>query len=104
MTTSLGTIRETLKETGPYSKVRGWLPSLCCRPLSAWGTRGTQELSSGGGNTLVAPDCRRGSCAAQRNDVGVNDHRHRPMSFPEGELFDSPGFAAQRLPWVGDIQ
>ena len=31
-------------------------------------------------------------------------HQHRPGLFPEGELFDSPGFAAQRLPWVGDMQ
>ena len=30
-------------------------------------------------------------------------HQHRPGLFPEGELFDSPGFAAQRLPWVGDM-
>ena len=31
-------------------------------------------------------------------------HRPVPKPFPEGELFDSPGFAAQRLPWVRDIQ
>jgi hypothetical protein len=31
-------------------------------------------------------------------------HRHRTVSFPEGELLDSQGCAAPRLPWVGDIQ
>ena len=33
----------------------------------------------------------------------TNSHNHLPTPFPEGELFDSPGFAAQRLPWVRAI-
>ena len=35
--------------------------------------------------------------------AGSTPHRHPPEPFPEGEILDSPGFAAQRLPWVGDI-
>ena len=34
--------------------------------------------------------------------AGSTPHRHPPQPFPEGEILDSPGFAAQRLPWVGD--
>jgi hypothetical protein len=30
-------------------------------------------------------------------------HRPVPVPFPEGKLFDRPGFAAPRLPWVRDI-
>jgi hypothetical protein len=40
----------------------------------------------------------------QRGAISVSiAHQHWPKSFPEGELLDSPGFAAQRLPWVRDI-
>ena len=35
--------------------------------------------------------------------TGSIAQRPVPKPFPEGELFDSPGFAAPRLPWVGDI-
>ena len=35
--------------------------------------------------------------------AGSTPHRHPPEPFPEGEILDSPGFAAQRLPWVRDI-
>jgi len=35
--------------------------------------------------------------------TGPTAHRPVPTPFPVGELFDSPGFAAPRLPWVRDI-
>ena len=40
----------------------------------------------------------------QRGEItGSIAHQPVPRPFPEGELFDSPGFAAPRLPWVRDI-
>jgi hypothetical protein len=41
------------------------------------------------------------SLVIQHQEIArLTAHQHRPGLFPEGELFDSPGFAAQRLPWV----
>ncbi len=40
----------------------------------------------------------------ERGDsTGSISYRPPLKPFPEGELLDSPGFAAQRLPWVRDI-
>ncbi len=50
------------------------------------------------------PICIRNRLFLQRGEITDSTaYRSPPVPFPEGELLVSPGFAAQRLPWVRDI-
>jgi hypothetical protein len=49
------------------------------------------------------PGSRKGRTTTETT-WATHTARRDPMPFPEGELLDSPGFAALRLPWVGDIR
>jgi hypothetical protein len=53
---------------------------------------------------IAIVDWIRNRLVVQRREItGSVAHGTGPKRFPEGELLDSPGFAAQRLPWVRDI-